>query len=372
MASIDPLILKIALSLTPGFSADIIRRIADAGIDWTTLDDPGVLTDTSKLLGCNPPGLQPLLLEEAIDRARKEALFINRHNIRVSFILDDDYPWRLFNINDAPIVLYIAGNANLSPDKIVSVVGTRHISPRAPQITDNFIAKWAEMFPDLLVVSGLAYGVDAAAHSAAINHNLPTVAVMAHGLDMIYPAAHRDLANKIINSGGAIISEYPAQTKPFRGRFLERNRIVAGLADLTTVIESDIKGGAMSTARLAADYNREVCAIPGRPGDSQSAGCNALIRRHIASLIDNPQDIIDIVRWHPKPLSAAATQPILFPELAGDNKTIYDALVNASDPVQFDVISRTTGLSPALLMSLLSELEFDGIITRHPGNRFSI
>ena len=313
-----------------------------------------------------------MVREEAVSYARKEWNQIINHNIKPLFILDEDYPSQLAEIYDAPIILYKLGEAELEGEKMISIVGTRKPTIYGIDFCNKFIDDLSEYFPDATIVSGLAYGIDATGHKKALEKNLPTIAVVAHGLNMIYPAAHRNLAKAILKEGGAILSEYPFDTKPFKPNFLARNRIVAGISDVTFVVESNIKGGAMSTANFAFHYNRDVVALPGKISDDLSSGCNLLIRKNKAHLITGVADLIEVTGWSPLNLSIDVKQRNLFPELEGNAKMIYEMLLYSSEPIQIDQLISKTLLSPASLMALLSEMEFDGIIMRHPGNRFSL
>ncbi|MCH5228467.1 MAG: DNA-processing protein DprA [Muribaculaceae bacterium] len=310
--------------------------------------------------------------EEAYNRAKKEFEAIRRHNIQPLFILDEDYPSRLAEIEDAPVILYKLGDADLESEHIVSVVGTRKPTPYGVEFCNRFLSDTGDYFPDAIIVSGLAYGVDAAAHTKALEKGLSTVAVMAHGLNMIYPAAHRNLAKEIIRNGGAILSEYPFGTTPYKPHFLARNRIVAGISDVTVVVESNIKGGAMSTANFAFVYNREVMALPGRSTDELSSGCNLLIRKNKARLIECVADMIEATGWQPLNIPVTPNQRNLFPELEGKSRKIYEILQYSKEPVQIDNICQLTGLPASKLNAILNELEFEGVITRYPGNRYSI
>lgn len=310
--------------------------------------------------------------EEALAAARHEWGQIKNHGILPLFVLDDDYPQQLAETDDPPIILYKLGAAPLDRSHIISVVGTRKPTPYGLDFCNKIVEEIAEYFPDAAIVSGLAYGIDAAAHKKALEKGLTTIAVVAHGLNMIYPAANRNIAKEIIRQGGAILSEYPFGTKPFKPNFLARNRIVAGLSQVTIVVESNIKGGAMSTANFAFVYNRDLMALPGRSSDDLSSGCNLLIRKNKAHLIECAADLIEVTGWQPLNLPLNVTQRNLFPELDPDSQKVYDVLKFSREPVQIDLLVNQTGLNAAKLLGLLSELEFDGIITRHPGNRFSL
>ncbi len=370
MADSD-LTYKIALSMLKSVNADFVRRLSDAGLS------PGDFfsKNTSEIalaLGLkNAKTLDKMVIDEALFRARKEEVAISQHHIKTLFLLDDNYPLRLFEVADAPVMLYQLGDADLNAEHIINLVGTRHCTPYGTDFCNKLISDLAVYFPELCVVSGLAYGIDAAAHNASLSNGVTTVAVVAHGLNMIYPSAHRDLAKSILSSGGAIISEYPFGEKPYRQRFLERNRIVAGLADVTIVAESDIKGGAMSTANTAFSYSREVMALPGRTSDQYSSGCNHLIRKEKAHLVGCAADLIELTGWKPLGMNIDVKQRNLFPELEGEVKLVYETLRFAPDAMHLDRIHQLTLIPVGKLLSILGEMEFDGIIVKYPGNRFA-
>ncbi len=372
MSEREATILRMGVSFTPGISAELVRRIEEAGI---ALDEffEYETSELSAALGISGQyRLEKLHREEALFRARKEMEFVEKHGIRVSYLNDPDYPMLLREAPDAPVVLYQLGDTDLDAEHILNIVGTRRNTAYAVAFCDKFIKDLAEYFPDTVVVSGLAYGIDGLAHKGALEHGLKTVAVVAHGLDTIYPAAHRDLAKRILKSGGSIITEYPSGTTPFQKRFLERNRIVAGLSELTLVVESPIKGGAMSTANIAFSYSREVGAVPGRISDPMSEGCNLLIRKQKASLVTSVADIIELLGWCPAGVSVKPKQRNLFPELDGEAKELYNLLKFASEPLSVDTLYQKTKIHIPSLTATLTEMEFDGIVVRLPGNRYSL
>ena len=365
-------VYKIALSMMKHISPHIVREMADRGVtpeDFFSLETPAL----SQAMGL-PRGnaFERMERDEALFRARKEWEQMQRHHISGHFLLDPDYPVRLYQIPDAPVFLYKLGDADLDGEHIINLVGTRKPTPYGIDFCTKLINDLGAYFPDLTVVSGLAYGIDAAAHTAALEAGLPTVAVVAHGLNMIYPAQHRDLACRIVKTGGAIVSEYPFGERPYRQRFLERNRIVAALADVTVVAESDIIGGAMSSANTAVSYSRDVLALPGRTSDLLSSGCNLLIRKEKAHLITCAADLIELTGWQPLDAKIDTRQRNLFPELEGDPKLIYETLRFSREPMQVDRLHALTLIPISRLMSALGEMEFDGIIIRHPGNRYSV
>lgn len=356
--------------MTKGATTSLLRYLDENGVEWPSLfsGNAGAVFES---VGVRSNVLQDMDLGAALFRAREEVTFMEKHNIEPLFFLDDNYPLRLAETGDAPIVLYKLGNADLDNPMMLSIVGTRKATARGLAMTRDFVHDFSEAFPGMCIVSGLAHGIDSAAHIAALESGLPTVGVLAHGLQMIYPSQHRDLARKILAAGGALLSEYPSGTKPYRGHFLERNRIVAGISDVTLVMESGIKGGAMSTARCADEYNRSVVAVPGRPSDKESEGCNALIRRHRAEIFVDASQLSDITGWTPQTITPLESKS-LFPELDGDNKRIYEYVYACDSPCHFEDIHQQLSIPVSQLMALLSELEFDGIMVRHPGNRYSV
>lgn len=368
----DPLVYKIALSMMKRVKAPLVHHLYDCGL---TAEDFFKLSMSELAQTLNLPrsrGFEQAERDEALFAARNEVKNMLAHGIKGHFLMDSDYPTRLLAVEDAPVMLYQLGQADLDGQHVISLVGTRKPTPYGSDFTRNLVTDLSAYFPDLTVVSGLAYGIDAAAHMAALEAGLATVGVVAHGLNMIYPSAHRDLARKIVYQGGALVSEYPFGSKPYRQRFLERNRIVAALSDVTVVAESDIKGGAMSTANTAFSYSRDVMALPGRITDKLSSGCNHLIRKEKARIITGVPDLVEVTGWHPLDLKIDTTQRNLFPELEGEPKLIYEALRYEKEPMQTDRLHQLTLIPISRMLALLGEMEFDGIVIRHPGSRYSV
>ena len=254
------------------------------------------------------------VLDMALAQAQAEEQWVRSNNVKPLYFTDPDYPTRLLDCDDAPIMLYVLGNANLNPQHVVGIVGTRHATVYGLSFITRFIQELAAAIPDLLIVSGLAYGIDIAAHREAINNSLPTAGVVAHGLSTMYPASHRKDAANMIHGNGAVITEYVHDAPVHRGNFLTRNRIVAGMSDALIVVESAAKGGALLTARVAGDYNRDVFAVPGRTNDIYSAGCNELIRKNRAAMITSASDLCDAMGW--TPIKAEGTQQEIAVELS--------------------------------------------------------
>lgn len=365
-------IYKLAYSFLKGMTSETVRKISDSGVSPEDFFGQTTRELVKRLDISNKALFESLPREEAVVRARKESELIDKHHIKAVFLLDDDYPKRLSAVEDAPIILYKLGETDLDSEQIASIVGTRRPTPYGVDFCGKLIKELSEYFPDIVITSGLAYGIDAIAHTKALECNVPTIAVVAHGLNMIYPAAHRDLARTILKKGGAILSEYPFGVKPFKANFLERNRIVAALSDVTVVVESAIKGGAMSTANFAFSYSRDVMALPGRISDENSEGCNLLIRKQKASLITGAADLIETTGWKIFNIKLSPQQRNLFPELDGENKIVYELLKFSREPLQADRLCSLSKIPVSRLMTILSELEFDGIIIRYPGNRYTI
>jgi len=236
-------------------------------------------------------------ITDVCSRAEEEERWCNDHGIKMLCIDDADYPSRLKHCADAPLVLYVRGDANLNASHAIDIVGTRQCTPYGRDVISKIIGDLATLCPGITINSGLAYGVDIAAHRAALQHRLPTVGVVAHGHDTLYPALHKKEASEMINNGGAVITEYPRGTRPEARNFLQRNRIIAGISDATIVIESASHGGGLVTARIALDYGREVFAVPGPVNAEYSKGCNNLIRDNKAQLITSAQDIVNVMGW---------------------------------------------------------------------------
>lgn len=365
----DMRLLQVAFAMLKGTTVSLLRVMEERGVsldDFFSLDT-AALGEALGMTRANP--FDSYTRDEAVAAAREELKFMERHNISVRFYGEDDYPERLSQLHDAPVALFVLGEADLNAGKAVSVVGTRTPTPYGVGFAQKFVADLAEGAPGALVISGLAYGIDATAHTAALQSGLPTAAVVAHGLGMIYPASHRSLAENILRAGGAIVTEYTHDCKPFRGRFLERNRIVAAMSDATLVVESDVRGGAMSTATVAFNADREVFALPGRVSDRMSSGCNHLIQCQKAQLITSASDMMRTLGWEVREVDKVETAT-LFPELEEPQKSIYELLQSSSEPVTADAIRAVVGLPIGSLLAVLGEMEFDGLIVRYPSTRF--
>jgi DNA processing protein len=304
----------------------------------------------------------------AFKEQEEEMNFIEKYKIKPLFLTDADYPKRLLHCYDPPTLLFYRGNANLNTSKIISIIGTRSNSDYGKMMTEKILASLAPHQP--LVVSGLAYGIDAIAHKQSLKQQLPTVAVLAHGLDKIYPSQHTALAKEMIADGGGILTEFRKETKPDRHNFPERNRIVAGMCDATIVIETGIKGGSMITANLAYSYNRDVFAIPGKTTDSKSEGCNYLIQSNKAILIRNGDDVIKEMGWEEKN-KKKIIQKQLFVDLTADEKIIAQ-LLQIKEQMHIDEINLQSNINSSAVAAALLMMEMNGLVKSLPGKIYKL
>jgi len=354
----------IALSLVPGIGSITARQlIAYLGSAEAIFKEkesslqkvPGV----GKLLSSN------FKKDDFLNRAEEELEFIDKYNINAYTFLDKKYPNRLKQCEDAPIVLFHKGKTSLNKTIHISIVGTRKASEYGKYHCDKIISELKSQGFNPVIISGLAYGIDSCAHKAALEHDLETWAVLGHGLKSIYPTKHTELAKKILERG-SLITEFSHQVFPAPSNFISRNRIIAGLSDLTIVVESAKKGGSLVTADLAFGYNREVMAIPGRIGDSKSEGCNFLIKTNKAAMLEKFEDIVYLMDWGNKKTIDKAKQLNLFEQLEPDQKKLHTWLKEHND-CNIDQIVRKSGLNKSKIPSLLLDLEFKNLVKILPG-----
>jgi DNA processing protein len=302
--------------------------------------------------------------------AEEEIKFIEKFKIRPLFINDKEYPQRLLNCYDSPTLLFYKGTADLNAARIVAIIGTRTHTDYSKKMTDKLIEELSVQ--NILIVSGMAYGVDAIAHKAAVKNNLPTVGVLGHGLDQIYPPDHSNLAKDMLKNGGGLLTEFRSQTRPDKHNFPTRNRVVAGISDATIVIESGIKGGSMVTAELANGYNKDVFAFPGKVSDNKSAGCNYLIKSNKAMLLTDAQQLVEIMGWEEKrQKSKNKIQKEIFIELSNEEKIIVDIL-NEKETVHIDEINLRSGLSSSATAAAILNLELQNVVNRLPGKMYKL
>jgi DNA processing protein len=361
---------QIGLTLIKGVGPVLARNlVAYVG------DEEAVFREKSaslrKIPGIGAAVAHEITSSKVLQRAEHEIKFIEAKRITPLFFSDSLYPQRLLNCDDAPVILYSKGVQNYNVPKIISVVGTRKMSDEGRHNCENLITQLGVDFPDMLIVSGLAYGVDICAHKTAIKANLNTVGVLAHGLDRIYPPMHRPTAVEMLERGG-LLSEFMSETEPDKPNFVKRNRIIAGMADAVVVIESGEKGGALITARLASSYNRDVLAFPGRVSDPLSAGCHWLIKKNLAALVENSRDLADALGWEIAPSVNGAVQKTLFPEFeTAEEQAVYQILLSERD-TDINTLCLLLKMPVSKISAILLGFEFAGIVRSLPGNRYKL
>lgn len=302
-------------------------------------------------------------------RAEKEWEWVQAHDIRVLTQDDEAYPYRLRNCPDRPFLLYTKGHVCPSEGHIVSIVGTRRPTERGKELTAALVRGLADRLEHVTIVSGGAYGIDIAAHRAALEAGIPTIIVPAHGLDRIYPVTHRPEAVASLTKGG-LLTEYPSGTEPIQSNFVRRNRIVAGLADAVVVVESHARGGSLITARMANDYGKPIFAFPGRPNDPASEGCNDLIRGGRARLITGADHLIEAMEWKTRKSASEGMQTSLIglmDNLTKEQQIILAKLQEAEEGMHINLIVMETGLAYGEVASELTMLEIEGFVRALPG-----
>lgn len=312
--------------------------------------------------------------DDAMKRAEFEMKYIQEHHIKALTLNNENYPQRLRECPDAPIIIYYLGNSDLNQAKIVSIVGTRNITTYGQDLIRRFISDLRRYCPQVLIVSGLAYGVDIHAHRQALENGYETIGVLAHGLDQIYPYRHRETAAAMVSHGG-LLTEFMTQTNADKPNFVRRNRIVAGMADATILVESAAKGGGLITTEIAQSYDRAVFAFPGNVGAEFSEGCNNLIRDNGAALITCAEDFVRAMGWQNEAqLQQALNEGIeryLFPELTPEEQQVVNLLQKTND-LQLNILSVKSALPIGQLTALLFQLEMKGIIKPLAGGMYHL
>jgi len=370
----DEIFYTMALTRLTNFNyqqaLELYKAVGSAQLLYEYRNDIGdILKDCS-------PRLREALKDwdEPMKRAEFELKYMEEHGIRALTLMDDDYPQRLLECPDAPIVLYFTGNCDLNQTKIVSIVGTRQCTQYGQDLIRHFIANLRQHCPQVLIVSGLAYGVDIHAHRQALANGYETVGVLAHGLDQIYPYRHKETAAEMLRHGG-LLTEFMTQTNADKPNFVRRNRIVAGMADSTVIIESAAKGGGLITAEIAQSYDRSVFAFPGSVYAEFSQGCNHLIRDNGAGLITNADDFVRAMGWQDeairKQANADGIERNLFPDLSTEEQKIVGLLQQAND-LQINILSVKTSIPIGQLSALLFQLEMKGIVKPLAGGMYHL
>ena len=366
----DERVCSIALTLCDGIGVigakTLIESVGSASEIFELRDSlRDVLPDIS------PKLIAALDNKEALEHAEREIAFAEQKGIQCLTLNDTRYPTRLKNCPDAPPILFFKGHADLNRQHIVSIVGTRRCTEYGKSFCQKFVHELSEACPDVIIVSGLAYGIDVQAHRAALSRNLSTIGVLAHGLDRIYPSLHRQTAIQMLERGG-LLTEYVTGTEPARQNFLIRNRIVAGISDATIVVESFYKGGSLSTANLALNYNRTCFALPGRINDLSSEGCNRLIARNKAILLTSVDDFLEELKWDKAIDRKTNAQGELFLELNPEEQQIVDILSQEPEPLHINLLASLLEQPIHRVSSLLLELEMKGVVKPLAGSLYKI
>ena len=365
--AIEEIAYTIALSMVPGIGNIIARKLLSYyGSAKRVFISPKGKLENTPLIGKK--------ISEAIknfknfERVYEQVNQAKRNHVQLLLLDDEKYPYRLKNIHDPPILLYYKGNINLNASRVITIVGTRKATHYGKSFIQRLIKDFSK-YTNLIIVSGLAYGIDIQVHKESLNCRIPTIAVVAHGLDKIYPYEHKNIAHHMINQGG-ILSEYTFGTDPEANHFPNRNRILAGISDATIVVESALKGGALITARLANDYSREVFALPGSIRNPYSEGCHKLIKRNQAHLMTNLEDLEYIMQWENQSISTSSSKIITGIEnLKGKQKQIAQ-VIQESENIHIDALATKVNLAIDTLLSTLLELEIKGIVKTLPGKRY--
>lgn len=362
----EELKLRIALTLLEGVGSVTARNLVSycGSVE-------GVFRERKKNLekipGIGPATAEKIISHNTFERAEKELAFIERHEIKPLFYLDKDFPSRLKSCSDAPVMLYYKGTADLNQHRMIAIVGTRNASDYGRTITEKITEELKAY--EIIIVSGLAYGIDITAHKASIKNEIPTIGVLGHGLDRIYPAIHKSTAEKMMEQGG-LLTEFMTDTKPDKENFPQRNRIVAGMCDAVLVIEAAKSGGALITAEIANSYNRDVFAIPGRTSDPYSAGCNYFIKMNKAALVESAADIAEMMQWNAEKHEAVKPkQKQLFVELTEEEKQLVE-IISQHGKTHIDLITSSLPLPVSKISATLLSLEFKGVIKSLPGKMY--
>lgn len=368
IVSDNDLLYRIAFAsmrgVTPAMADEILNR---TGSEKAFFDMPE--SQLANLCGSRGRIYRRDYRDARLSAAEAEVRFVADNRIRALYYKDEAYPYRLTHCEDAPLMLYAIGDCDFNEARVVGIVGTRHATSYGIDFTNRLVADLVSMVGNVIIVSGLAYGIDIAAHRAAMKASLPTVAVLAHGLNTIYPSDHRKSAADIVHQGGMLVTDYTSSDKIHKGNFVARNRIVAGLCDCIVVAESAARGGALITAEIATQYNRDVFALPGRSTDRYSEGCNRIIARNTAQLVTSAEDVAAAMRW---PLAQADDPQLTLPlDLDEDESRLVGFLAD-NDTVTVSQLTAAFGWPIAKLMNMLIDLEFRGLVSAIPGGSYRI
>lgn len=363
----DSLLYKIALTCIKGVGVLNARQLVAycGGVEAIFQEKKSVL---EKIPGIGPETARNILSKSSIELAQEELKFVEKYKIGVHYYQDSSYPSRLKECTDAPLVFYSKGKTDFNKQHIISMVGTRNATRYGKQMTDAFVRELAASYPDAIVISGLAYGIDIHAHKAALENGLETYAVLGSGLDKIYPSVHSSIARQIVERG-AILSEYRSGSKPDAQNFVKRNRIVAGMCDSLVVVESGIKGGSLITANLALSYNRDIFAFPGKVGEPVSEGCNNLIKTNRAGLIESFSDLEYQMGWEKLGNKSNSKKPKI--KTTDEEQKLMD-LIRETPEADLNLLAKLSHMDMGTFHTLLFEMELKGLIQKLPGNVFTV
>lgn len=361
------LLYRLALTLVPNIG-DVHAKLLVQHFGSAEAIFKAKQSTLEKLEGVGTIRAQSIKSFDDFKTAEAELHFIEKYKIRSLFLLDKEYPKRLLNCYDSPTLLFYRGEADLNSSRMVAVVGTRSNTEYGKQFTEKLVEELAEA--NVLIVSGLAYGIDAIAHKAALKSHTPTLGVVGHGLDKIYPPQNAGLAKEMVQQGGGLLTEFFSGTQPDKHNFPLRNRIVAGLSDATVVVETAVKGGSMITAKLADSYNRDVFAVPGRVTDKVSCGTNHLIKYNKAILLTDANELLEVLGWKEKKMKRKQQREI-FVELTADEKIIV-GILKEKETVHIDEINFASGMSSSAIAAAILNLELQGLIHSQPGKLYSL
>ncbi len=364
------LIYQIGLTMINGIGDILARHLLESlGEAEAVFKEKQRLLE--KIPGIGSKHIAEIRKPDVLKRAEKELRFVEKNRIATYFLGDKEYPVRLRECPDAPIIFYYKGKEEFNIPHVISIVGTRKSTSYGRDLTEKLIQDLKNSYPDMLIISGLAYGIDIQAHRSALKYDLPTIGVLAHGLDLIYPSAHRATAIEMLEKGG-LLTDFPSETQPDKPNFVKRNRIVAGLSDATVVIESAERGGSLITADIAFSYGRDVYTFPGKVNDPQSRGCNNLIKQNKAGLITSAEDLVSALCWENPNKQAVKPEQmkLAFPENSEYDKII--TVLRQNNEIHINELAINMNMPVYQLSSLLFELEMENIIKTLPGSIYKL
>lgn len=363
------LIYTLALAQLPGMRLVLARQLMErlTPEQFFMLDKQELM----QLFGSESRLFDKGLRQDAVSHAEAETEWLHKNNVTPLCFTSPGYPRRLLECDDSPVAIFVCGKPDFNVEHVIAIVGTRRATPYGTGFVNRLIDDLVSKISGLLIVSGLAYGIDVAAHNAALRNEIPTVGVLAHGLSRLYPSQHRNIARQMLHSGGGLLTDYFHDAPIHQGNFLARNRIVAAMSDATIVAESAKKGGAMFTARLASNYGRDVFALPGRSSDIYSEGCNRLIAGNVASLITSADDLIAAMMWKADKEDGGQQELFETKNLSENEQKVID-LINILGEADTTSVAKALSLTIPQAMILISDMEFDGYIVAYPGGTYRL